>query len=71
MGVMAGIGPVMEFVNRVWDYVSGRPKKQLEKQRRELEEESRRAQLHGDLDALRVKRAEIAEIDRKLSTNDY
>lgn len=65
------IGPVMEFVNRVWDYFKGRPKKRLEKIRQELEEESRRAQLNGDVDALRTKRAEIAEIDRRLSTGDY
>lgn len=68
---LAAIGPAMEFVNRVWDYVKNRPKKRLEKRRRELEEESVRAQLDGDLHALYIKRAEIDEIDRRLSTGEY
>jgi hypothetical protein len=71
MGFLSSIGPVMEFVNRVWDYFKGRPKKRLQEIRRELEKECRRAQLDGDLDALLLKRAEIAEIDRRLSVGEY
>lgn len=71
MGIIDLIRATIEFILRVWGWVSGRPKQQLHSKRVMLEEQSRQAQLDGDLDVLRKTRTEIEEIDRKLSTGDY
>lgn len=59
---------VINLTIRIWDAVKDRPRKKLENERERLEEESRQAQIDGDLDELRRIRGEIEEIDRKLST---
>lgn len=61
----------IEFILKVWGWVSGRSLKQLKSRRLELQEKSRQAQLDGDLDALRKTRAEIEEVDRRINTGDY
>lgn len=65
------IGPFITLILKIWDWLKGRPKQKLENRRMILEEESRQAQLIGDLDALRKARAEINDIDRRLATGDY
>lgn len=65
------LGTAIELILRIWGWVSGRSREQLNKKRKELEEVSRQAQLDGDLDELRKARAEIEEIDRRLSIGDY
>lgn len=60
-----------EFGARVWASIANRKRNKLQKRRLELEKESKSAQVNGDLNALRIARAEIEEIDRKLTTGDY
>lgn len=62
---------LLAFISRIWDWVNGRPKQKLIDKRMWLEEESRKAQLIGDLDGLRKAKAEINDIDKRLSTGDY
>lgn len=69
--MIALITTVLEFIMWAWERMSGRAKKRLQDKRVELEKESRRAQLDGELDTLRRVRGEIEEIDRKLFTGDY
>jgi hypothetical protein len=61
----------IELILKVWGWVSGRSLQQLKSKRVELEAQSRQAQLDGDLDALRKTRAEIQEVDRRISIGDY
>lgn len=61
----------LQLAFRVWDFISNRPKKKLKKRRLELEEQSRQAQLNGDLDELRKIRGQIEEIDRDLKSDNY
>lgn len=69
--MIALITTVLEFIMWVWGRISGHAKQALQNKRVELEAESRRAQLDGELDTLRRVRGEIEEVDRKLSTGDY
>ena len=71
MSIIAMLTGAFEFINRVWGWVSGRAKKKLLNKREELEKESRRAQLDGELDTLRRVRGEIQELDRKLQSGNY
>lgn len=61
----------IELILKVWGWASGRLLKQLKSKRIELEAKSRQAQLDGDLDVLRKTRAEIEEVDRRISVGDY
>lgn len=61
----------LEFILKVWGWVSGRSRQKLEQRRIALQDQSKQAQIDGDLDALRKVRAEIDEIDRRLITGDY
>jgi hypothetical protein len=70
-GIFTFLAALLAFIGRVWDWVNGRPKQKLIERRIVLEEESRSAQLIGDLDALRKVRAEINDIDRRLVSGDY
>lgn len=65
------IDSIIQLVLKIFGWVGDRPKKELENKRIELEEQSRQAQLNGDLNALRKSRAEIEEIDRRIRSNDY
>lgn len=70
-GIFTFLAALLAFVGRVWDWVNGRPKQKLIDRRMILEEDNRKAQLIGDLDALRKTRAEINDIDHRLATGDY
>jgi hypothetical protein len=65
------IESVLSILIRVWDLFSGRAKRKLETKRWQLEQDSRQAQIDGDLDDLRRIRAELDEVDRKLRDGDY
>ena len=65
------ITTALEFIIKVWGWVSGRSKQKLVEQRQKLEEESRQAQIDGDVDELRRIRAEIDEIDHRIINGDY
>ena len=69
--IFAFLTGLLAFIGRVWDWANGRPKQKLIEKRIWLEEESRKAQLIGDLDGLRKARAEINDIDKRLATGDY
>ena len=71
MGIPAAITAFLTFIMKIWDWFKGYPKLKLENRRLVLQEESRQAQLIGDLDALRKARAEINDIDNRLDTGDY
>lgn len=71
MGIIDLIRATIEFILRVWGWVSGRSKQKLHNERIALEEQSRQAQLDGDLNALRKIRASIEEVDRRIESGDY
>lgn len=71
MGAMSTIQAAIELTLKIWGWVSGRAKKKLQNRRIELQEENRKAQIDGDINALRRTRAQIEEIDRRLDTGDY
>lgn len=71
MGVIGLLRATIEFILKVWGWVSGRSLQQLRNKRIVLEEKNRQAQLNGDLDELRKTRAEIQEVDRRINTGDY
>lgn len=71
MGIIDLIRAAIEFILKVWGWVSGRSLQKLKNKRTELEAKSRQAQLDGDLDVLRKTRAEIEEVDRRIDTGDY
>lgn len=71
MGIIDLIRAAIEFILKVWGWVSGRSLQKLNNKRIELEAKSRQAQLDGDLDVLRKTRAEIEEVDRRINTGDY
>lgn len=70
MGILAFGKSVIDLTLKIWEAVDNRPRKKLMKQRDKLEEESRQAQIDGDVDELRRIRGEIEEIDKVLSRND-
>ena len=71
MGWLAAWEKTIQLALRIWDYISGRPRQKLHDRRIELEAESCKALLDGDLVALRRTRAQLEEVDRKLRTGDY
>ena len=71
VGIAAFGTAILTFIIKVWEWVSGRGKRRLTNSRVEWEEKSRIALLNGDLDGLRMARAEIETIDRKLASGDY
>ena len=71
MGILGFIQATIIFILKVWGWVSGRSKQKLIDRRMALEEESRQAQIDGDLVELRRIRGEIEELDHKLQSGDY
>jgi len=55
---------------RVLDWLKGRPRQKLEDRRMVLEDQSRVAQIKGDIHELRRIRAQIEEIDRDIKSLD-
>jgi len=55
---------------RVLDWMKGRPKAKLQDRRMILEDESRAAQIKGDVYEMRRIRAQIEEIDRDIKSLD-
>lgn len=62
---------ILNFILRIWGWVSGHSKQKLMDRRLLLEDKSRQAQIDGDIDELRKIRAEINEIDRNLEFGNY
>ena len=69
--ILAAWAETVKLSLEIWDWVKGHPKRKLEQQRMILEDESLKAQLIGDLDALRKVRAQIEDIDKRLVSGDY
>ena len=55
---------------RLLDWIKGRPRGKLEDRRMVLEDESRVAQIKGDVHELRRIRAQIEEVDRDIKSLD-
>jgi hypothetical protein len=71
MSILGLIQAAITFILKVWGWVSGRSKQKLIDRRMTLEENSRQAQIDGDLVELRRIRGEIEELDHKLQSGDY
>lgn len=71
MGIISLLASIIEFVVKVWGWISGRSKQKLINSIIELEKQSRQAQLNGDLDMLRRVRGELEEARRRLDMGEY
>lgn len=71
IAILAAWAETVKLALDIWDWVKGHPKQKLEQQRMILEDESEKAQVIGDLDALRKIRAQIENIDKRLISGDY
>lgn len=68
-GIIPIISYGLELANKIWDAFN--PKRKLERQAIKLEDEITKAQIKGDVNELRTKRAMLEDVRRKLSTGDY
>lgn len=68
-GIIAILSYGLELANKIWDRFS--PKRKLERQAIRLEKEISEAQVKGDLNELRNKRAELDYVRHRLSINNY
>lgn len=66
--IIEAYNKTIAVIFRVLDWVKGRPKKKLEDRRMILEDESRVAQIKGDVNELRRIRAQIEEVDRDIKS---
>jgi Flp pilus assembly protein TadB len=71
MAIISALQSIIALILKVWGWASGRAKQKLQNERVKLEEQSRQAQIDGDLDELRRIRGEIEELDHKLQSGDY
>lgn len=67
--ILSSIGVIAELALRIWDAVS--PVSKLKRKRRQLERESERYQIEGDVLQLRRVRGEIEDIDSRIKSGDY
>lgn len=68
-GIIPIISYGLELANKIWDAFS--PQRKLKRQIVKLEKEISEAQVKGDLDELRKKRALLDDVRRRLDTGDY
>lgn len=71
MGILGFLQAAITLILKVWGWASGRSKQRLIDSRKVLAEESRQAQIDGDLDELRRIRGEIEDLDHRLQSGDY
>jgi hypothetical protein len=71
VAVLIAYNKTIDVVFRILDWSKGRPKAKLEDRRMILEDESRAAQIKGDVHEMVRVRAQIEDIDRKLKSGDY
>jgi hypothetical protein len=71
IAIIEAYNRTIDVVFRILDWMKGRPKAKLEDMRMLLEDESRTAQIKGDLNAMVRIRAQIENIDSKLKSGNY
>jgi hypothetical protein len=64
--IVEAYNKTIEVVFRILDWTKGRPRGKLEDKRMVLEDESRAAQIKGDINEMRRIRAQIEEVDRDI-----
>lgn len=64
--ILEAYNKTLEGVFRLSDWLKGRPYAKLEDRRMVLEDESRAAQIKGDVNEMRRIRAQIEEIDKDM-----
>lgn len=66
--IVEAYNKTIDVVFRILDWTKGRPRGKLEDKRMVLEDESRAAQIKGDVHELRRIRAQIEEVDRDIKS---
>jgi len=69
--ILIAYNKTIDAVFRILDWMKGRPKAKLEDRRMILEDESRAAQIKGDIHEMVRARAQIEDIDRRLKSGNY
>ena len=70
IAILEAYNKTIAVVFRVLDWTKGRPKAKLEDRRMVLEDESRVAQIKGDIHEMQRIRAQIEEVDRDIKSLD-
>lgn len=70
-GYVEAYNKTLELVFRVWDRISGGPKRRMQAQIDALEIENRQHQLNGDLEQTRRTRGQLEELRRRFALGDY
>ena len=68
LAILEAYSKTLDGIFRLSDWLKGRPYARLEDRRIILEDESRAAQIKGDINEMRRVRAKIEEIDRDIRT---
>lgn len=71
IAILVAYNRTIDVIFRILDWVKGRPKAKLEDRRMILEDESRAAQIKGDVHEMVRIRAQIEDIDRRIKSGDY
>lgn len=71
LAILTAYNSTIAVVFRILDWLKGRPKAKLEDSRMILEDESRAAQIKGDVHEMVRIRAQIEDIDRRIKSGDY
>ena len=71
VAIIGAYSKTIDVVFRILDWMKGRPKQKLEDRRTILEDESRAAQIKGDINEMRRIRAEIEDIDHRIKSGNY
>jgi hypothetical protein len=71
IAIVEAYNKTVDVAFRILDWMKGRPKAKLEESRKLWEEVSRTAQIKGDIHEMQRARAEIEQIDRRLSSDNY
>jgi hypothetical protein len=66
--IVEAYNKTIDVVFRILDWTKGRPRGKLEDKRMVLEDESRAAQIKGDINEMRRIRAQIEEVDRDIKS---
>ena len=70
IAIIEAYNKTIEATFRVLDWTKGRPRGKLEDRRIMLEEQSRAAQIKGDINEMQRIRAQITKVDRDIKSLD-
>lgn len=68
--ILEAYNKTLTAISRILDWKKGRPRGKLEDRRIVLEDESRAAQIKGDIHEMQRIRAQIEEVDRDIKSLD-